>query len=115
MASGGEPDHEVLDVRTAPSDGGWTVTLVGDVDSASAPELRARLINVVGDPAGGPIELDLRGVTFLNAAGLRALAAVHGAAQRTGRPLRMRCGTNRAVIRPLQITGLSTAFTVVDA
>jgi anti-sigma B factor antagonist len=69
---------------------------------------------VIARPGTSTVDLDLRGVTFLDSAGLSALATAHRAAQAAGRELRMRCGTTRAVVRPLQITGLWTLFTVID-
>jgi anti-sigma B factor antagonist len=51
------------------------------------------------------IVVDLSGVTFLDSAGLCVLAAAHRRLK--GRNVRLRVlATSRAVIRPLQITGL---------
>ena len=103
------------DVRAATSSTGPTVAVAGEVDSTSAPGLGNCLLEVIARPGTTTVELDLRGVTFLDSAGLSALATAHRAAEAAGRDLRMRCGTTRAVVRPLQITGLWTVFTVVDA
>ncbi len=103
-----------LEVRIDTSDGGCTVTVVGDVDSVSAPALSGRLAELLARPEVGVVELDLTGVTFLDSAGLTALVCAHRAAQRAGQQLRMRCGTGRAVLRPLEITGLTGTFTIVD-
>ena len=107
-------DPTRIDVRAATSSSGTTVTVSGEIDSSTAPGLRNCLLEVVGRPGQGAVEVDLRAVTFLDSAGLSALATAHRAAAAAGRVLRMRCGSTRAVLRPLQITGLFSVFTVVD-
>ena len=108
-----DPTH--IEVRTATSSSTTVVHVTGEVDSTTAPGLRTCILEVLARDDDGAIEVDLRGVTFLDSAGLSALATGHRAAVAAGRELRMRCGTTRAVVRPLQITGLWTVFTVVDA
>jgi len=108
-------DPTRIDVRAATSSAGTTVSISGEVDSTTAPGLGNCLLEVIARPGTDPVEVDLRGVTFLDSAGLSALATAHRAAQAAGRTLQMRCGTTRAVVRPLQITGLWTVFTVIDA
>ncbi|MCZ2826751.1 MULTISPECIES: STAS domain-containing protein [unclassified Modestobacter] len=107
-------DPTRIDVRAATSSAGCTVSVSGEVDSATAPGLRGCLLEVVQRPDTTTVEVDLRGVTFLDSAGLSALATAHRAAVAAGRELRVRCGTTRAVVRPLQITGLWDVFNVVD-
>ncbi len=107
-----DPDPTQLDIRTCPSPRGCTISVRGDVDATTAPALRAKLLEVLR--RAGDVELDLRDVTFLDSAGLTALVAAHQEASSTGRTLRMRCGTSRAVLRPLEITGLTSVFTIVD-
>lgn len=88
------------------------LTAVGEIDSSSAPALRARLDEVLD--AGVPaVTIDLNGVTFLDSAGLCVLAAAHRRAARTGTRLRV-LASSRAVIRPLQITGLYDLLEVVQ-
>ena len=107
-------DPTRIDVRAATSAAGCSITVSGEIDSSTAPGLRSCLLEVLGRPGTTGVEVDLRAVTFLDSAGLSALATAHRAAQAAGRPLRMRCGTTRAVLRPLQITGLLDVFTLVD-
>jgi anti-sigma B factor antagonist len=104
-----------LTVRVGMIDGGCTVTVVGEVDTLGAPVLDGCLDELLAHPDVRAIELDLSGVTFLDSAGLTVLACAHRTAQGAGRVLRMRCGTGRAVLRPLQITGLADVLTLVDA
>lgn len=90
------------------------VTLTGDVDATTAPDLRRVLLRWLDQPDVGEVHLDLRRVTFLDSAGLTALVVAHRAAQDSGRGLSLRCGSSRAVLRPLEITGLLTVLTVTD-
>ncbi len=87
------------------------ITASGEVDSSSAPTLRARLDDVLN--AGvTDLTVDLTGVTFLDSAGLCVLAAAHRRAVRSDVRLRVLAST-RAVIRPMQITGLYDLLDVV--
>lgn len=80
------------------------VTAAGEIDSTSAPVFRERLEPLLV----GEVEefvIDLVQVTFLDSAGLCVLAAAHRRAVEQG--VRMRVlAASRAVIRPMQITGL---------
>ena len=110
-----EVDPTRIDVRAATSSSGTVVCVSGEIDSTTAPGLGSCLLDVIARSADGVIEVDLREVTFLDSAGLAALATAHRAADAAGRELQMRCGTTRAVVRPLQITGLTTVLDLVDA
>jgi anti-sigma B factor antagonist len=79
------------------------LTVSGEIDSSSAPLLREHLDTLLESPLTG-LTIDLGGVTFLDSAGLCVLAAVH---RRIGSEVTLRVlASSRAVIRPLQITGL---------
>jgi len=98
------PASDIVRFAVSSFDSVVRVTAVGEVDSSSAPLLRAELESALD---GGPRELvvDLDGVTFLDSAGLSVLAAAHRTA--SSRAVRLRVlASGRAVIRPLQITGL---------
>ncbi|WP_369139117.1 STAS domain-containing protein [Modestobacter versicolor] len=103
-----------LDVLTTAGPHGCTVRVRGELDTRGAPVLVDRVLDVLQLPGVPVVELDLRQVTFLGSAGLTALVTVHRAAGGAGRVLQMRCGTSRAVLRPLEITDLTSVFTVVD-
>jgi anti-sigma B factor antagonist len=93
-------------VRIAVSGGESTVRLsaAGEIDSSSASVVRTEIDAVLGRPVR-EVVLDLDEVTFLDSAGLSALAAAHRLAGERGVRLRV-LASGRAVIRPLQITGL---------
>jgi anti-sigma B factor antagonist len=80
------------------------VAATGEIDSSSAPVLREQLDTLL-DGEATEITLDLGRVTFLDSAGLCVLAAAYRRA--AAQDVRMRVlASSRAVIRPLQITGL---------
>jgi anti-sigma B factor antagonist len=110
-----DTDPTRLDVRISTSSGGCRVLVRGEVDCTTASDLRDSLLDVLARPGQAAVEVDLSQVTFLDSAGLSALAVAHRTAVSAGRVLGVRCGTARAVVRPLQITGLLDVFTVVDA
>jgi anti-sigma B factor antagonist len=80
------------------------LTATGEIDSTSAPVLRDRLEALL-DAGVDEITVDLADVTFLDSAGLCVLAAAYRRATAEQRRLRV-LASSRAVIRPLQITGL---------
>lgn len=80
------------------------VTAVGEVDSTSAPVLREHLDTLLEGNVR-EFTVDLGQVTFLDSAGLCVLAAAHRRAVRQDVTMRV-LASSRAVIRPLQITGL---------
>ena len=89
---------------------GRVLTVAGEVDSSTAPSFRAVVDSAFAD--GVPaLTIDLDGVTFLDSAGLCVLAGAHRRAVQSGVLLRV-VASNRAVIRPLQITGL---WSLLDA
>ncbi|WP_244524770.1 STAS domain-containing protein [Trujillonella endophytica] len=89
---------------------GCRVSVVGEVDCSTAPRLTESIDAVL---ATGPAELvvDLAGVSFLDSAGLHALVTAHGRAEQQGIRMRVLVGT-RAVLRPIQVTGLEAVLGV---
>ena len=106
----GTSDLVTIEVTGDPAN--TVLTAVGEVDSSSAPALRARLDEVL-DAGAFAVTLDLNGVSFLDSAGLCVLAAAHRRAVRDGIRLRV-LASSRAVVRPLQITGLYDLLGVVQ-
>lgn len=98
------PTSDLISIDVADLGAGVTVTAAGEVDSTSAPVLRERL-DALLDGGAQEITIDLAAVTFLDSAGLCVLAAAYRRA--SGQDVRLRVlAASRAVIRPLQITGL---------
>ena len=95
-------DLATIDVSVAGASA--TVRPAGEIDSTTAPLLNQHL-STLYDTDVRELTVDLGRVTFLDSAGLCALATAHRRAGRQDVRLRV-LATSRAVIRPLQITGL---------
>lgn len=102
------PPTDLLTVDLAVTAPVARVTATGEVDSSSAGVLREQLDAALdaGRHAGvRELVIDLGPVTFLDSAGLCVLAGAHRQAAERGVSLRV-LASSRAVVRPLQITGL---------
>lgn len=82
-----------------------TVTATGEVDTLTAPELRRAIEQALAVSGVDELVIDLRAVTFLDSAGLCALANVHRAATAAGTRTRLLCAT-ASVVHVLRLTGL---------
>ncbi|WP_346279693.1 STAS domain-containing protein [Pseudonocardia sp.] len=90
-----------LVIRTRTTPPATLVTLVGDLDTLHAAELRGHLRAV---PAGDLV-LDVSGVRFLDAAGLTVLVELHARLERADARLVL-VGVPRRVRRVIAITGV---------
>jgi len=95
---------------------GWTVvSLSGEADLATAPELRERLHALIAE--GRPnLVIDLDGVGFLDSTALGVLVGTMKRARSAGGDVRLVC-TQPRVAKILEITRLDRAFatfTTVD-
>jgi anti-anti-sigma factor len=84
---------------------GVIVTPFGEVDRDTAPELRHALEKAVLGAGTGPVEVDLRHVTFMDSSGIGALLAAHRLAGTTGATLRAR-NPAPSVHRVLDVTNV---------
>lgn len=120
---GGDGDAELdpadsahLGVRLSSPRSGLTVlTVRGEVDTLTAPRLQTaldELLDLPPDGDGRDLAVDLEGVTFLASSGLGVLIHTARRAARDGRRLFV-VATNRAVLRPLEVTGSAQLFTVL--
>jgi anti-sigma B factor antagonist len=98
------PTTDLVSVDVSRSGPAACVSAAGEVDSTSAPVLRQQLETLL-DGDVRELVVDLGRVTFLDSAGLCVLAAIHRRAVRQDVTMRV-LASSRAVIRPLQITGL---------
>ncbi len=102
------PGRLAVDVRRV---GHWAVLLGarGEVDLRTAPALRQDLMAALRTPDLLVLVLDLTEVAFLAAAGLTVLVEVRDRARELAVELRV-VATGRAVLRPLDVTGLRDTF-----
>lgn len=106
------PDQIAVGV-TRPEAGAVVVTVGGEVDMLTSPQLRAALLDQIHDDGIELVVVALDGVTFLGTSGLAALIEVREAAHAAGVGLRLAC-TGRRVLRPLAIAGLLPMFDIHD-
>jgi anti-sigma B factor antagonist len=92
-------------------DGTTLVVLRGDLDLATAPDLRETLIEAIDE--GARIVVDMQAVEFLDSAGLGILVGGLKRARTRGGDLELVC-SNSEVLKPLEITGLDRVFTIHD-
>jgi anti-sigma B factor antagonist len=90
-----------LEIGVERRDGATVVSVGGEVDMATAPQLCACLREL-----SGPVIVDLSRVNFLDSSGMAVLVGARARADRTGGELRLRTPTEH-VRRILELTGLS--------
>jgi anti-sigma B factor antagonist len=96
---------------STPRTGLSLLTVSGEIDTLTAPQLSTALDELLA-VTEGDLAVDLDGVTFLASSGLGVL--IHSArdAARRNRMLYV-VASNRAVLRPLEVTGSSQLFTII--
>jgi anti-sigma B factor antagonist len=86
------------------------LAVTGEVDVATAPSLRARLVELVGE---GKVKLivDLEKVDFLDSTGLGVLISVVKRVRSEDGDLALVC-TRKQILKVLEITGLTSVFAI---
>lgn len=97
----GKPETASLDVSIRP---GPLVTITGEIDIASGPQLRDQLLSVIRRQ-GARLTLDLSGVTFIDCAGINVLLAARRRALLEGGSMRVLRASSR-VRRVVALTRL---------
>jgi anti-sigma B factor antagonist len=99
-----DPSSDLVTIDVGRTDFSAAVRAAGEIDSTTAPLLNQHLTELL-DSQVRDLTVDLTAVSFLDSAGLCVLATAHRRAVRED--VRMRVlASSRAVVRPLQITGL---------
>jgi anti-sigma B factor antagonist len=93
-------------------DGAWVAIARGEIDMASAPELR-RALDADGDAA--LIVLDLRAVTFLDSSALGLIVAQLRRARERGSRFAVAAEAGSEARRLLELAGLLGTVEVVEA
>ncbi len=88
-----------------------TIALVGELDPATAPQLDAKIEEVLADDGVKNLVLDLTGLTFLDSSGLRVFVTAREALTSRGGELTLR-GPSANTQRLLDITGLGEIIAV---
>jgi anti-sigma B factor antagonist len=106
-------DPSGFSISTSDSDGRAVVTVRGELDLATAPELETALLERLD--AGDDVVLDLRELEFMDSSGLRVLVTAHARAADGGprfaivRPL-----AGSEVAKILDIAGIEQQLDVVE-
>ena len=93
-----------MQVTTTRSGDEAVVTIAGDVDAGTSPQLEAEL-NTVFASGASAIIVDVEAVSFLGSSGLSVLIGAHRTAER----FELRRG-NRIVDRLISLTGLGLLY-----
>jgi anti-anti-sigma factor len=109
--SGTEP--EPFAVAAQEVDARLVITVRGELDLATAPQLEETLLPPLRD--GSSVLLDLRDLGFMDSTGVRVIVAAHLAAEEHGGHLALaRCAPDGPVGRVLEISGLDGVLDVTD-
>jgi anti-sigma B factor antagonist len=106
------PAEQLLTVTQRMLEGAVVVAVVGEVDTLTAPRLRAALDGALRSAAARRVVVDLLGVTFLGSAGLEALVQSARQAGQRREPLRIVVDEHQPVLLPIQITDLDEVLTL---
>ncbi|QXC61525.1 STAS domain-containing protein [Aquihabitans sp. G128] len=104
------PRTALLDLDVAPG-ATSTITLVGELDPATAPQLEEAIDGLLGDGTVDRVVLDLTGLTFLDSSGLRVFVTARQSLADRGGELALR-GPSANTQRLLDITGLGELISV---
>jgi len=110
-ASNGTDECDALTVRVRRGPGYMLIAVAGEVDYASVDGLRVRLFRLAA--VGRPLVADLDRVSFIDAAGLGALAGAARQAAAHGASLRVVCARPR-IRRLFRVTGLDQAVPLAE-
>lgn len=107
------PDRRVALTSRLSGEGEAHITLSGELDIANA-DLALRYMTGIVDRYRLPVALDLSRLTFCDASGLGALAAIGRHAERAGCPLRL-TSPPKLLIRMIRLTGLTDTLPILPA
>jgi anti-anti-sigma factor len=104
---------EEFSISAADVEGRAHLTLRGELDLATAPELE-QLVNQRID-GSQEVVVDLRGLEFMDSSGIRVLVAAHARAGRAGtRVFIVRPTPGSAVAKIVEVAGLERELNILD-
>jgi len=98
-----------LEVRDHEERENLTVTIEGELDLSTVPELERHVEARIGGRET-TLTLDMRGVTFMDSSGLRFLITLSERAEREGWTVRLLAPEHEAATQVLRITGADDAL-----
>lgn len=102
----------ILDLQVAEHGDARVITVGGEINALTAPELAAL---VTAQVAAVPlVVVDLQRVRFMGFAGLSVLVEANELATREGRRIRLVCHHSEMVNRALDVAGLREQFSLSD-
>lgn len=93
-------------------DGRAVAAISGELDAATADQAKDYVRQVI-DRSKGPVSLDLAGLSFCDARGLRTLVAMASYARAAGRRLKL-VSPRPAIVKIMRITGVDANFPELD-
>jgi anti-anti-sigma factor len=107
------PPPEEFSISASDLDGRAHLTLRGELDLATAPELEQLVNERLDSPQ--EVVVDLRGLEFMDSSGIRVLVAAHARAGRTGtRVFIVRPAPGSAVAKIVEVAGLDRELHLLD-
>ena len=104
---------EEFSISAADRDGRAHLTLRGELDLATAPELEQLVTERID--GSQEVVIDLRGLDFMDSSGIRVLVAAHARAGRAGaRLFIVRPDPGSAVAKILEVAGLDRELNLLD-
>lgn len=97
-------------VEVSQVEGRAVVAVAGELDLATAPQLRERLA-LLSEAGKNQVTLDLTHLDFIDSTGLSVLVMVFNRAQAAGGSIVIR-NPSMSVMRIFEITGLASVFTI---
>jgi anti-sigma B factor antagonist len=103
-----------LTLAVHPNGQGVILSVGGEVDLATAPQLHAKLADLVEVGEAGSVVVDLTPVGFMDSTGLTALLTAHRRARARGHTIRLVCPAG-PVLRVLRLVGMEKVFSVYSS
>jgi anti-sigma B factor antagonist len=102
--------EDSFDISEEPGEGLTVVSVVGELDVATAPSLRDRLEEVI-DHGAPTVVVDLLGVSFIDSTALGVLIGALKRCEAAGTTLRIVVAEPR-ILKIFEITGLTDLFSI---